>query len=332
LDIVQTMDATNQTPAAHSCRSCLGPTIGWGKDAHGNPRRFCKACKKSYGIIPPRPLGPMRISIEKATLCVHLLTEGSSIRSTERISGVHRDTICRLLLRVGAKCEDLLGTLVRGVSVSHLELDELWSVVRMKEKTKVRKGITDEAVGDAYTFLALSRDSKLLLAHHVGRRTSEDANLFAAKLSSAVNGDRFQVSTDGFDGYPAALERHFGGQIDYAMIIKSFSGEGLDSERRYSPPSIIGTEKRVISGSPEESMVCTSHVERLNLHVRMMSRRFTRLTTGFSKRRDNLKAAVALFAASYNLCWRHSALRMSPAMYAGLTRKVWTVGDLLTAA
>src|SRR4030095_1764573 len=154
--------------------------------------------------------------------------------------------------------------------------------------------------------LAVERTSKLLLAHHVGRRTSEDANLFAAKLSAAVNGERFQISTDGLDAYPAALEAHFGGQIDYAQIIKTFSGEGLDSERRYSPPSIIATEKRVISGSPEEERICTSHVERLNLHGRMQARRFTRLTTGFSKKRDALKSAVSLFVASYNFCWRHS--------------------------
>jgi hypothetical protein len=127
------------------------------------------------------------------------------------------------------------------------------------------------------------------------------------------------------------MEQHLGGRIDYAQIIKSFSGEGIDSERRYSPPSIIATEKRV-SGTPEESRICTSHVERVNLHVRMMSRRFTRFTTGFSKKRDALKAAVAVFVASYNLCWRHSALRMSPAMHAGLTRKVWSVRDLLVVS
>src|SRR5215218_2709067 len=323
------MDATTPTPNA--CRKCGGWTIGWGKDRLGHPRRFCKACKLSFSIIPPRPLGTMRLSMEKATLCVSLLTEGSSIRSTERVTGVHRDTICRLLLVVGGKCSDLLGRLLQAVPVADVQCDELWSFVGMKEKTKVRKQVTDPNLGDAYTFLAVERDSKLLLAHHVGRRTSEDANIFAAKLSTAVSGERFQVSTDGFEPYVGALDRHLGGQIDYAQVIKSYSGEGLDSERRYSPPSIIGTEKRAVFGNPEESKVCTSHVERVNLHVRMMSRRFTRLTTGFSKKRNNLKAAVALFAASYNLCWMHSAIRMTPAMKAGLVRKPWTVGDLLTA-
>jgi IS1 family transposase/transposase-like protein len=325
------MEATTPTPAP-TCRTCGGRTIGWGKDRQGNRRRFCKACKVSVSLVPERPLGTMRLALDKATLCISLLTEGSSIRSTERVTGVHRDTICRLLRVVGGKCSDLLGRLVKGVQVADVQCDELWSVVRMKEKTKVKKGITDPAIGDAYTFLALERTSKLLLAHHVGRRTSEDANIFAAKLSTAVNGERFSVSTDGFEGYVSALENNFGGQIDYAQIIKTFSGTGLDSERRYSPPSIIGVEKRVISGEPEESMVCTSHVERINLHVRMMSRRFTRLTTGFSKKRENLKAAVALFVASYNFTWCHSTLKgCTPAMAAGIARKPWTVGDLLTA-
>lgn len=313
--------------------ACQHPkTIGWGKDRYGNPRRKRKDCGATYGIIPERPLGSMRLSLDKATLVVSLLTEGSSIRSAERVTGVHRDTICRLLRVVGGKCSDLLGRLVHSVQVADVQCDELWSFVAMKEKTKHRKQITDPEIGDAYTFLAVERTSKLLLAHHVGRRTSEDANVFAAKLSCAVSGERFQISTDGFDGYPGALEQHLGGQIDYAQLIKSYSGEGLDSERRYSPPQIIATEKRVISGTPEESKVCTSHVERLNLHVRMMSRRFTRLTTGFSRRRENLKAAVALFAASYNLCWSHRTLKgCTPAMAAGPVRKPWTVGDLLTA-
>ncbi|MFY9826843.1 MAG: transposase [Thermoanaerobaculia bacterium] len=323
---------TTTAPEGTACRSCGGRTIGWGRDRQGNARRRCKSCGVTVALAPVRPLGTMRLDMEKAVLCVSLLAEGSSIRSTERVSGVHRDTIMRLLRLVGAKSDALLSRLVRNVPVKDVQADELWCFVGMKEKTKVRKGETSPEIGDAYTFLAVERESKLLLAHHVGRRTSEDASLFAAKLFGAVDGGRFQISTDGFDGYPAALESHFGGQIDYAMLIKSYSGEGLDSERRYSPPQIIATEKRVISGNPEESKVCTSHVERINLHVRMMSRRFTRLTTGFSKKRDNLRAAVSLFVASYNLTWCHRTLKgCTPAMAAGIARKPWNVRELLVA-
>ena len=149
------MDASN--PIDTSCRTCGEPTIGWGKDKHGNPRRKCRACRSTFGIIPERPLGTMRLDLDKATLCLSLLTEGSSIRSTERVSGVHRDTIMRLLRVAGAKCEDLLSRLVRGVDAHDVQADELWCFVGMKEKTKVRKGIEDSEVGDAYTFLAIER-------------------------------------------------------------------------------------------------------------------------------------------------------------------------------
>ena len=327
------MAASTPTPDPTSCRSCGEPTIGWGRDKNGYPRRKCKACRSTFGIIPARPLGAMRLDMDKAVLCLSLLTEGSSIRSTERITGTHRDTICSLLRIAGAKCEALLNRLVRGVEAKDIQCDELFSFVAMKEKTRTQKKITDPEIGDAYTFLGMERTSKLLLAHHVGRRTAQDANVFAAKLAAAVStdGDRPQVSTDGFEPYVAALERHFGGSIDYAMLIKSYSGEGLDSERRYSPPSRIATEKRVMWGTPDEAKICTSHIERVNLHVRMMSRRFTRLTNAFSKKRDALRSAVALFAASYNLCWMHSSIRMTPAMKAGIVRKPWTVRDLLTA-
>lgn len=275
----------------------------------------------------------MRISIEDATLCLSLLTEGNSIRSTERVSGVHRDTIMRLLRVAGAKCETLLNRLVRGVEVKDVQADELWCFVGMKEKTKSRKGIADPELGDAYTFIALERESnKLALSFHLGRRTAEDTSLFMAKTAAAVRTDsRFQLTTDGFNGYPAAVEQHLGGAADYAQLIKIFGQEVTDSERRYSPPSIIGTEKVVVSGTPEEDRICTSHVERTNLHVRMQMRRFTRLTNAFSRKRDNLRAALALHFAAYNFTWMHSGIRMTPAMKAGIARKPWAVRDLLLA-
>ncbi|HEV2856601.1 MAG TPA: hypothetical protein VHC97_27690 [Thermoanaerobaculia bacterium] len=272
----------------------------------------------------------MRLDMDKAVLCLSMLTEGASIRSTERISGVHRDTIMRLLRLAGAKCEALLNRLVRGVEVEDVQADELWAFVGMKEKTKHRKRVTDPNLGDAYTFIGLERSSKLALAFHLGRRTSEDASMFAAKLDAATAG-RFQLSTDGFNGYPAAIEEHLGGRVDYGQIVKVFGPETVDSERRYSPPAIISAEKVAISGTPAEERICTSHVERTNLHVRMQMRRFTRLTNAFSRKRENLRAALALHFAAYNLTWMHSSIRMTPAMKAGVARKPWTVRDLLLA-
>jgi len=325
------VNETPQAPAAIPvCRTCGGPTIGWGKDANGNPRRRCNACKATFGIIPPRPLGAMRIDLDKAVLCLSMLTEGSSIRSTERVSGIHRDTICRLLRKAGEKCEALLNRLVRSVAVTDVQADELWCFVGMKEKTKERLGRTDPELGDAYTWIALERETKLALSWHLGRRTSADASVFMAKTAAATSG-RFQLTTDGLNAYPAAVEEHLGGRVDYGQLIKTYSSETVDSERRYSPARIISAEKVAVSGDPDPAKVCTSHVERTNLHVRMMMRRFTRLTNAFSRKRENLRAALALHFAAYNFTWMHSSIRMTPAMKAGIARAPWSVGDLLSA-
>jgi transposase-like protein/IS1 family transposase len=324
------MDAVNHIPASTACRSCGEPTIGWGRDKDGNPRRKCKACRKTFGLIPVRPLGTMRIDMDRAVLCLSLLTEGTSIRSTERVTGTHRDTICRLLRVAGAKCEALLDRLVRRVPVADVQADELWCFVGMKERTKKIKKNTDPEMGDAYTFVGIERNSKLALAHHMGRRTSEDASIFTAKLAAATSG-AFQLSTDGFNGYPRAVEQHLGGRVDYGMLVKTYSSETVDAERRYSPAQIISAEKVVVFGTPLEERICTSHVERTNLHIRMQMRRFTRLTNAFSRKRDNLRAALALHFAAYNFTWMHRSIRCTPAMAAGIARKPWTVRDLLTA-
>jgi transposase-like protein/IS1 family transposase len=260
------MDApTTPTPTAPACRSCGGRTIRWGKDRAGHVRHSCKACGVTFAVIQPRPLGAMRLDPAKATLCLSLLTEGCSIRSTERVSRVHRDTITRLLVLAGKKAQALLDCLVSKVEVKDVQADEIWCYVARKEKSKVRKGITDPHVGDAYTFVAIERATKVVLAHHLGRRTRADARQFSAKLDGVTSG-QFQLSTDAFDGYTDTVPMQFGSRVDYAQLIKSYSADGSD-ERRYSPPQIIGAEKRAISGEPVESAVCTSHIERQNLHM-----------------------------------------------------------------
>jgi IS1 family transposase/transposase-like protein len=323
------MDAPSLPPTAPACRSCGGRTIRWGKDRAGHPRHRCKACGASHADIPPRPLGRMRLDPEKATLCLNLLTEGCSIRSAERVSGVHRDTIMRLLVLAGRKAEALLSALVSGVEVKDVQADEIWGFVRMKERTKTGKGIADPRVGDAYTFVAIERTSKVVLAHHLGRRTTADASLFVAKMDGATAG-RFQISTDGFDGYVDTVPAQFGTRADFAQLIKTYASDG-SAERRYSPPQIIAVEKRAISGKPVSSKVCTSHVERQNLTMRMQLRRLTRLTNGFSKKWENLRAALALHFWNYNFCWMHSAIRCTPAMAAGVARKPLRVSDLIAA-
>jgi len=311
-----------------TCRECSGRTIKWGTDRTFQ-RYKCKSCGATFAEIPERPLGAMRLPVAKATLCLSMLTEGSSIRSTERVTGVHRDTVMRLLRFAGAKAEKLLDA-VRGVKVDDVQADEIWGFVKMKEKTKVEKGITDSQLGDAWTYVAIERTSKLVLSWHLGRRTAEDTEHFMAQVDGATAG-QFQLTTDGYGPYPAAVENNLGARVDYAVLQKTYGADASEDQRRYSPAKIIGTFKEAVIGEPEESRVCTSHVERQNLHMRMQLRRLTRLTTGFSKKWENLKAALALHFWAFNYCWMHSTIRCTPAMAAGIARKPLRLGDLLAA-
>jgi IS1 family transposase len=258
-----------------------------------------------------------------------LLVEGMSIRSVERITGHHRDTVTRLLVLAGRKCEGLLAELVQGVEVEDVEADELWCYVGMKEKTKTGKGLDDPQLGDAYTFVGMERNSKLVLAWELGRRTTQHTDAFVEKLDRATDG-HFQLTTDGMSAYPDAIGYHLGTRTDYAVLIKEY-GSDASAERRYSPPSIIGVSKTAVHGDPDPARICTSIIERQNLTVRMQMRRFTRLTNAFSKKWGNLRAALALHFAHYNLCRMHSSIRMTPAMKAGVTTSVWGIGELLAA-
>ncbi len=323
------METATATPAPTVCRSCGGRVIRWGKD-RGFQRWRCKACGASQTDLPVRPMGSMRIDPERAALILGMLTEGSSIRSAERLTGTHRDTICRLLRFAGEKAEGILSRLVRRVEVEDVQADEIWGYVGMKEKTKVEQGITDPQVGDAYTFVGFERHSKLVLSWHLGRRTAEDTHTFMGKLAGATAG-RFQLTTDGFAPYPGAVEEKLGGRVDFAVLQKTYGTDSSEDNRRYSPAKIIGAEKIAVHGNPDEKMICTSHVERQNLHMRMQVRRLTRLTNAFSKKWENLKAALALHFWAFNFAWMHSSIRMTPAMKAGICRKPLRVGDLLAA-
>jgi transposase-like protein len=184
-----------------TCHNCKIEAKRFGKDRYGSQRYRCAGCRKTFTEPKDKPLGSMYLSLDKALMCLHLLVEGMSVRSIERVTGVHRDTILDLLVRVGEKCEQLMDEKIRNDKVNDIQLDEIWAYVEMKEKTKNRKGKGDDnQLGDAYTFVAFERDSKLILAWHLGRRTSSDTLLFTEKIFKAVDGteNRIQVSTDGF--------------------------------------------------------------------------------------------------------------------------------------
>jgi transposase-like protein/IS1 family transposase len=313
------------------CQACQAPAKKNGRDRRGNQRYRCLTCSKRFADRPERPLGEMRLPVERALLILHLLTEGSSVRTVERVTGTEKKTILRLLVQVGTGCERMLTETVKGVPVEDVESDEIWGYVRCKEGTKTRRGITDLEAGDAYCFIGLERHSKLVLAWHLGRRTAFDTHDFMAKLSAATAGG-FQLTTDGFNAYPDAVEYHFGARVDYAQLVKEFGQEGGEETRRYAPPRLVGAEKISVSGNPAEDRICTSHIERANWTLRGHLRRMTRLSNGFSRKRANLRAALALYFAYYNFCKFHKSIRMTPAMAAGLTRRPWTMADLLAAA
>jgi IS1 family transposase len=264
-------------------------------------------------------------------LCLQLLCEGSSVRAVERITGTEKKTILRLLVQVGEGCERILAERVKDVPVKDVQGDELWTYIRCHQGRKERLKITDPDAGDAYCFIGIEQHSKLVLAWHLGRRNRWDAHDFMEKLGTATAG-RFQISTDGFNGYPDAVEYNLSARVDYAQVVKEFGNAGGEEARRYAPPRLIGQEKVTIYGSPDEDRICTSHVERTNWTLRGHLRRFTRLSNGFSRKKTNLRAALALYFAYYNFCRMHRAIRMTPAMKAGITRKPWSLADLLAAA
>jgi IS1 family transposase len=268
----------------------------------------------------------MYIPWDKALLAVQLLLEGNSIRSTERISGLDRNTIMRTLVLAGAKCEEVSGQMIRNVPVSEVQADEIWSFIGKKEKA-LRED-DDSTLGDAYTFVGIERNSKLVLAWHLGRRTARDTEAFTEKINEATSGE-FQITTDGFKAYVDAVHMSLGTRVDFAQLIKVYAASP-EGEHRYSPSEVVATEVVPVIGCPDPSKICTSHVERQNLTMRMQIRRFTRLTNAFSKKWENHYAALSLYFAYYNFVRIHSSIRVTPAMEAGLTDHVWTLKELLS--
>lgn len=308
-----------------TCTDCNIECQRFGKHRNGLRRFRCQKCKRTFTEPHTRTLGEMYIPLEKVLLALQLLLEGNSIRSTERITGLNKNTIMRALVLAGAKCESLLSDKVRAVPVHDVQGDEIWSFIGKKEKA--RKASDDPTLGDAYCFTAIERNSKLILAWHLGRRTARDTEAFIEKLNEATAGE-FQITTDGFGAYPDAISLSLGTRVDFAQLIKVYRA-APEGERRYSPAEVISTEAVPVIGRPDPARICTSHVERQNLTMRMQIRRFTRLTNGFSKKWENHSAALALYFAYYNFVRIHSAIRVTPAMEAGLTDHVWTMKEML---
>jgi IS1 family transposase len=264
---------------------------------------------------------------------VSALVEGNSLRATERLTETSRPAVTSLLLHVGAGCARLHDGLMRGLRCAVLELDEIWSFVGCKEGHKDE--CHPEEYGDQYTWTALDATTKLVPVYLVAKRTPDAAQAFARELRARVLG-KPQITSDGHKAYLEAIEGAFGADVHYAQILKTYradeAGGASRDDVRYSRGRVVRSVKRRITGTPDHDQISTSYVERLNLTTRMQVRRFTRLTNAFSKRVANLRAAVALHFAHYNLCRVHETLRVTPAMQAGITDRVWSVEELVTAA
>lgn len=268
------------------------------------------------------------LNTDKQIAIIAALAEGSSIRSIERITGVHRDTIMRLGVKVGQGCKALMDFKLQNLPCTRLELDEIWGFVGKKEKHV--KPEDDTSIGSVWTFCAIDAETKLVPAFRVGKRDAATANAFLEDVAERMTG-RVQISTDGLRAYEEAIERSFGGDADYGQIIKTYGHESTEGQRRYSQPEFVSSEKKVIAGRPDMDLISTSYIERLNATTRLHMRRLTRLTLAFSKKRENFEAAVALHFAYYNFVKRHNTLRCTPAMAAGVEKTFWSVGDLVEA-
>lgn len=270
------------------------------------------------------------LSIEKQVMAIHALAEGNSIRSIERMTGIHRDTIMRLGVKVGQSCQALLDEKMNNLSLGSIEVDEIWGFISKKQKNVTRSD-DKHLVGDVWTYIALDVQTKLIPSYIVGKRDAYHTNAFMFDLSARLK-NRVQISSDSMQSYAAAVERGFGSGVDYGQIVKTYATDDRYQQGKYSTPEVVSVEKSVIMGTPRESLISTSHVEKQNHTLRLHCHRLTRLTNAFSKKLENFKAAIGLNFAYYNFVKTHGAIRCTPAMAAGVMPSALTVRDLVEMA
>ncbi len=269
-----------------------------------------------------------RLSNEDRIRVIAALVEGNSIRSTVRMTGVAKNTVAKLLVDIGAACSSYQDQAFRNLSCKRVQCDEIWSFVGAKQKNVKPEHFEDGGfAGDVWTWTAIDADTKLVPCWMLGARDAQSANAFIGDLASRL-ASRVQLTTDGHKPYLKAVEGAFGFDVDYAMLIKIY-GASSEGEKRYSPASCLGCESKAVTGQPDPKHVSTSFVERQNLTMRMGMRRFTRLTNAFSKKVENHAAAIALHFMYYNFVRIHQTLKVTPAMAAGVTTKLWEIADVV---
>lgn len=256
-----------------------------------------------------------------------MLCEGNSIRSVTRLTGCSKNTVTKLLIDAGKACSAYHDANVRNVNSKRVQVDEIWSFTYAKQKNVADAKAAPEGAGDTWTWTAIDADSKLIVSYFVGGRDGECAAWFMDDLRTRL-ANRVQLTSDGHRAYLEAVEGAFGGDVDYAQLVKIYGASPDGGKGRYSPADCTGIRKNRIEGNPDINHVSTSYVERSNLTMRMHMRRFTRLTNGFSKKVENHAYAVALHMMYYNFVRIHKTLKVSPAMAAGVTDRLWEIGDI----
>lgn len=255
-----------------------------------------------------------------------LMAEGNSIRSIVRLTGFSKNTVIKFMVDAGQAVSEYQDQAFRNLSCKRIQVDEIWAFCYAKQKKVAKAKAAPEGAGDIWTWVAIDADTKLVPSWVVGGRDAEYANEFMQDLSGRLKG-RVQLTSDGHKAYIEAVEGAFGADIDYAMLVKIY-GESTEGQKRYSPAHIVGAKKQAITGRPDKKAVSTSFSERQNLSMRMSNRRMTRLTNGFSKKAENHTHSISLYFMAYNFVKIHGSLRVSPAMAAGVTKKLWSYEDV----
>ena len=258
---------------------------------------------------------------------LHLLCEGQSIRAVTRLTGASKNTVVKLLVDAGRACAAYQDRVLRDLPCKRVQVDEIWSFVGAKQANLRKAKTVRTDAGDVWTWTAICADTKLLASCYVGDRGYGSALRFMMDLKDRL-ANRVQLTSDGHKSYLVAVEMTFGDEIDYAQLQKIY-GQAQEGERRYSPAICIGAQKRQITGRPDPKHISTSFAERQNLTMRMHMRRFTRLTNAFSKKIENHACAVAMHSMFYNFVRIHQTLKMTPAMAAGVTRRLWEMSDIV---
>ncbi len=323
------MTQAEQAKSATVCPVCGLNAKLFGRHRNGLQRYRCLGCRKTFTEAHERGFRVEDyLNDPKGIMAIQLLLEGCSVRTVERITGIRRDSVLKLMLIAGERCEALMSRQIRNIPVNDVQADEVWNFIGKKEGHKRTEEENNDSIGDCYTWIAIERHTKLVLAFVVGRRTLPHAMELMGQLRRATSSQRFQLTTDGLVAYVAAVDEMLGDRVEFAQLVKVYKNT-QENERRYSPGEISCAVPIKVSGSPDLYRVCTSHVERFNLTLRMGIRGMTRLTNAFSKKLENHKAAIALQIAYYNFCRIHQTLKITPAMEAGITEHIWSITELL---